>query len=359
MKRICFWVAVILFCFPLACDAESNIMDLIPEQAKDVLEGIEPTATDPSELINVMSFGKVVEWLTSALQRYMPEFCKMTASILSFVLLFSLLDHFSFSKAEKGYRFVINCFTSAVLTVMLFDYFSAASELIEENTETIRVFCDACIPIVTALLITGGKNFSAAFFSYAVSLSSSIISSLMQTVFMPLIRIFLAIGCCGCIWDDINFSAINDMIEKFIKWLIGIVFSVFTFSLGMQNTLCRSSDNALQKILKNAAGSIPFMGSYISKGLDGAYTLASGTGTVTAIVGALAIIAVFIGPALMLTMQSLALYFSMNAASLFGQKDCLSILKTVHKAYVLMLSLFLVSVLMCIICFLLICVGAS
>ena len=359
MKRICFWALLMIFCFPLVCNAETNIMDLIPEHAKDLLEGIEADTADPSALINAVSFGKLTQWITSALQSYMPEFCKMLVSVLSFVLLFALLEHFSFSKTEKSYRFVINCFTSAVLTIVLFDYFSAASELIEESTETIRVFCDACIPVVTALLITGGKNFSAAFFTYAVSLSSSVISSLTQTVFMPLIRIFLAIGCCGCVWDDINFSAINDMIEKFIKWLISIVFSVFTFALGMQNMLSRTSDNAVQKLLKNAAGSIPFMGSFISKGLDGAYALASGTGTMTAIIGAVTIVAVFIGPALMLTMQSLALYFSMNAASLFGQKDCLTILKTVHKAYVLILSLFLVSVLMCIICFLLICVGAS
>ena len=101
------------------------------------------------------------------------------------------------------------------------------------------------------------------------------------------------------------------------------------------------------------------MGSVLSQGLDGAFTLASGTKTATSVIGIAVIVAVFIGPALLIGLQTLALYIATTFSEMFASKGNLSVLKTVHGAYELMLGLFLISVLMSIICFLVICIGAS
>ncbi len=348
---------VILLCICSPCVNAETILEIIPDESRVVLD--EGVLSDPTGLIDQLSFDKILSLILESVKEYLPDFFELMVSILSLVLFFVLLDRFSFSKTENSYRFIVTCLASSILTLFLVGYFSTACTLIEKNLETIRVFCDASIPVIAALLIEGGNNFSSAFFSYGVSLSGTLINSLNDHIFMPLIRIFLAVGCCGCIWEDVDFSAITDMIQKFIKWMIGIVFSVFTFTLSMQNILAGSADNVARRVLKNAAGSVPYMGSVLSKGLDGIFTLAGGTKNASSIVGIVVIVSIFIGPALMLGLQSLALYFATTAARLFGQKDCLSILKTVHKAYLLMLGLFLVSVLMSIVCFLVICLGAN
>lgn len=359
-QTITFFISIIiLICICAPYSNAKTIIEIIPDESRISFDEYALSGTDPSGLIEQLSFNRILEFIIEIVKDYLPDFFKLIASVLVFVLFFALLDHISFTKREKSYHFIISCLASSILTLFLFNCFSGACTLIEKNIKTIRIFCDASVPVIAALLIQGGKNFSSAFFSYGISLSGIIINSLNDSIFMPLIKIFLAIGCCGCIWEDVDFSAITDIIEKFIKWLIGIVFSIFTFTLSMQNILASSADNAAQKVLKNAASGVPYMGGVLSKGIDGMFVIASGTKNASSIVGIAVIGSIFIGPALILAMQSLALYFSMSAAKFFGQKDCLSILKTVHKAYLLMLSLFLVSVLMCLICFLVICLGAN
>ncbi len=354
-----FIAVILLFSSTNIAFAQQTIIEILPKESRIKFDESELDSYNPIDLQEKLSFHKILDWISSALKENLPHFVKMLTTLLAHIFLFSLLDHFSFSKTEKSYRFIISCLASAVLTLLLLNYFSDSCKIIEENITTIRVFCDASIPIITALLIQGGNTFLSTFFSYSVSLSGAIINSINSQLFMPLIKIFLAIGCCECIWDDINFNPITDMIQKFIKWLIGIVFSVFTFAVSAQNFLTRSGDTVAQKLLKNAANGIPFLGSMLSDGIDGVFTLANGTKNITSLVCIGVIISVFIGPALLLLMQSIALYLTSTLAKLLGQKDCVSILYTVHKAYLLMLSLFLVSVLMCIVCLLLICLGAN
>ena len=339
--------------------AQQTIVNILPEESRIKFDESELDGYDLSKLQEKLSFHKILDWISTAIKENLPQFVKMLTTLLWHVFLFSVLDHFSFSKTEKSYRFIISCLASTVLTLLLLNYFSDSCKVIEESITTIRVFCDASIPIITALLIEGGNTFLSAFFSYSISLSGAVINSLNSQLFMPLIKMFLAVGCCGCIWDDINFNPITEMIQKFIKWLIGIVFSVFTFAVSAQSFLSRSGDTIAQKFLKTAANGIPFLGSVLSDGIDGIFTLANGTKNITSLIGIGVIISVFIGPALLLLMQSIALYLTSSVAELLGQKDCVSILCTVHKAYLLMLSLLLVSVLMCIVCLLLICLGAN
>lgn len=355
MKRYIRYIlnlVLVVSLFSINAVASTTIIDIIPEDSQIQFDENELDITSPAGLQNKISFETFLKLITESVSNYFPHFIKILASNLAFVLFFTILDHFSFQKTETNYRFIISCLASAVLTLFLLNQFSHICKILEKNLTTIRVFCDACIPIITALMFQGGKNFLSAFFSYSISLCGSLINVLNNQIFMPLIKIFLALGCCGCIWDDINFLPVTDMIQKFIKWLIGIVFSVFTFVLSIQNVLSRTADTTTQKILKNAAGSIPFMGSALSKGLDGIFTLSSGTETVTSVIGISVIISVFVGPAIMITMQSAAMYISFSVAKLFGQKDCISILKTVYQAYLLLLGLFIISVIMCIVCFL-------
>lgn len=353
--KVVITILLLLFFVPQA--QATDITDIIPKQVEKAFENI--SADDTVGAVESLSFDRFLGLFTNTIKDCLPQFTAMLVQILVLVLLFSLYGYFSFNKTGQSYRLIIGCLAQAVLIVMLFDYFVDACRLIEENLRTICVFCDASVPVITALLVTSGKNFAAAFFSYSVSLCGTLIAALSQSIFLPLIQIMMALGCCASIWDDINFGALIDGAERFIKWSVGILFSVYSFALSMQNMLVRSSDNVTRKVIKSAAGSIPFMGKFLSEGLDGAFVIATGTKTASAVIGISVIVAIFIAPALLLAMQCVALYFSVTAARMFGQKECAVILKTVHRAYVLMLGLFLISVLMCIICFLLICLGVS
>jgi len=357
MKKtiLCFAYILVVLSFAVPNANAETIYDIIPSESDFLLK----TDEESNQLSQSLSFGSIIDFIIKSLKDYFPDFFEMVLSTLVLVLLFSLIDRLSFDKNSKSSRFALSCIISAVLTLSLIAYFTRTCVVIEKNVETIRVFCDASVPIISALMIESGKSFGSVFFGNAISLSGALSNGLNAHIFMPLIRIYLAVGCCGSVWDDINLSEVTELIQKFIKWLIGIVFSIFTFTLSIQNLLAKSADNIAQKMIKNAAGSVPYMGGVLSKGIDGAFVIASGTKNTSSVIGIAVIVSIFIGPASLLVLQSIALYITMYAAKLFGQKETFLILKTAHKAYLLMLGLFLVSVLMCIVCFLMICLGAN
>ena len=356
-KTICF-----LFClfalFSMSVSA-TDITEIIPSELKDEFKTYSAQTNEPESMLELFSFNNVLALLKRSAQKAIPEVTEFLSSILIVVILFGFLEQFSLDTVGNGFRVALVGLANAALLMLLYRQFATACLMVTENLETIRVFCDASIPIITALLISGGKTFGATLFSYAVSLSSALIPSLSSSICLPLIRIYLSLGCCGSIWEDLSFSSLTALIKKAIKWLIGIVFSVFSFSLSVQNVISRTSDNITQKTLKTAAGTIPFVGTMLAEGIGGTYTLINGTKTTSSLIGIAVIVSVFAGPAIIIGLQTFMMYVAVTFTDLFNIKSCKSVLHTVLGAYELLFGLFMVSVLMSVICFLVICIGAN
>lgn len=359
MKRRTILFTLILFLsFAVVSHANSDICEIIPEEISSEFN-LDNVDDKPESILTAFSFANVANLIFDNIKDSFPLFIKLIAEILLILILLVIAQQLAQSSTLKIYQFISSCLGSAILTLVLIHRFANACTLIENNLQTIKVFCNASIPIITSFLITTGKNFAATLFSYGISLSGSLIAVLTNDVCMPLLRIYIAIGCCGTIWTDLNFSALTDLIKKMIQWTIGVIFSVFTFTFSVQSVLSRSADNIARKTLKTAAAGIPFLGSVLSQGMDGAFILISGAKNSAAIIGVGVITAMFIGPAIQIILQIFALRISQTLAQLFGAESCGLVLKTVCGAYELMLGLFLVSVLMSNICFLMICVGAN
>ena len=360
MKRMLKPMCVLFVCalFLVPCRA-ADVIDILPDEVAEKFDGLQSDSSDTGELVEFFSFGRILGWIKEATAQAFPSFTRFILSILGYVLFFSIVDKFALVENKSSLSFVLKCCINAALLLYLFGFFSKSCTLIKQNLETIQVFCKASVPVMTALLIESGKSFSASLFSYSVSLCSVLLTTLSSNILLPLIHIFISIGSCGLLWDDLHFASITDLIKKIIKWIIGGVFSVFTFSLSVQSILTKSADNVTRKALKTAASSIPVLGSVLSEGLDGTFTLISGTKTVVAAIGIAAIVMLFIGPATHLGMQYGALCIALSVSELFDQKDCLAILKVAKDAYILLFGLFLVCVLMCVVCFLIMCIGAN
>ncbi len=356
MKRRIGIFVLLLFCVLSVSANATQITEIIPPEIAQQFSLDTDKVDDPASVLSSFSFSTFLSMLERGLKSVVPQLGEMLFEILSILIILVLVDRLFTS---QNHRFAASCVGNAVLVLFLLRRFTSSIILAEENLETIRVFCQASIPIITAILIAGGKSFASTLFSYGISLSSTLISTLSHSICLPMIRIYLAFGCCSTVWNDINFGAICVLIKRIIKWLIGIVFSVFSLTFSMQTILSRSADGIAFKTLKAAAGGIPFLGNVFSGGLDGAFTLLSGAKTSASIIGIGVIIAVFIGPALTLVCQYFAISLSETIAVFLDAKECTLLLKATRGAYELILGLFLVCVMMSIICYLMICVGVG
>ena len=363
MKKIRFLKIILpiffLVLFTVPVHAADSIFEVLPKEVADQFDSVDENTQDTGQLMQVFSFRNIGRWLWKSIEKALPEFFKFLLSILGYVLIFSVLDKLAASVGSRTAVLTVKSVVNAVLLLYLFGYFSKCSAAVQKNIETIDVFCKACIPILSALLIESGKSFSASLFSYGISLSSVLMSSVSSGIFLPLIQVYIAVGSCAFLWDELHFSALTDLIKKFIKWGIGAIFSIFTFSLSLQSMLGKSADNIARKALKTAAGSIPMMGSVLSQGLDGTFTLLSGTQSAVSAIGAGTIAIIFLGTAVTLVFQYFGLVVALAVSELFDQTDCLSILKVMKGAYLILLNVFLITVMMSVVCFLIMCLGAN
>ncbi len=357
MNYLRVFCCLLLFLFiPNFANASSDIREYIPKEIVDEFKLKDFEGVDPSKMMDSVSFNDLISFLQKKFHEFLPEFTRLVSSVLLLVFLFVLIEQFALS---GNYKMVIVCVANLSMLLLLYQYFSRSLEMIEDGIETIRIFCEATIPSVTALLVAGGRSFGATVFSYGITLSTSLISGINAAINYPLLRIYLAIGSCGTMWDGIKVNSLTESIGKFIKWLLGIVFSIFTLTLSLQSVLSKSADSMAQKALSAAASSVPFMGSILSQSVNGMFSLFAGSKNMIATIGIIAIFAIFSGPVIAVALQAVALFIAKTLAGIFSQNSSIQILKTFLETYQLMLGLFLVSVLMCAICFLMICFGIA
>ncbi len=359
MKKIMIFL-IVLFLFSLPCAAEKDdMLSLIPDEVAEQFDKIETRADDPQDLLKTLSFENLAGTLINKAKDFLPDLMKFISIILGYVFAFAVLDRFALTKENSTAKFVVQGCIHAVLLIFLLDSFARCCAKVSDSLDTIRVFCESSVPMITALLIEGGKNFSAAVFSYAVSICSALLTSASCDIFLPLLRIYISVGSCGFLWNVIDLTAITDLIKQTIRWTVSVLFSVFTFTVSVQSLLARAADSVTRKALKTAAAAVPMFGSVLSEGIDGVFTLAGGTKTAVSGLGIAVILAVFVGPAVHIALQGMALYISHSISRLFGQKECLAVLSVMSEAYKMLLGIFLVCILMSVVCFLILCLGAS
>ena len=79
----------------------------------------------------------------------------------------------------------------------------------------------------------------------------------------------------GNLVESVKLSKFNDLLNTILKWLIGIIFGVFTFVLTIQGIVAGSYDGMSINATKFALKSyIPILGGYLSDGFN--YVAASG-----------------------------------------------------------------------------------
>ncbi len=357
MKRTVLLTILLIFCFTHTAYAEKKIEDILPSQVNEMLPSDSISTDAPEKLLSAFSLKNVLQYVAENMKTFFPDVFRFCAQILFLILLLTVPSFLEMKTTGESYKIIIQNIGSVVLILFLFDGFSKSCQIIEECVASIRVFCDAALPVISTLLITGGKNFGAALFSYGISVSATLITILNAEICLPFIRIYLSLGCCGTIWSDVQFDTFTQMIKKAIQFLIGVVFSLFTLTMSMQSILASASDGIAHKALKAAANSVPFMGNVLSGSIDGALTLLQGTKTAASMLGVFSILAIFIGPAVNIGLQYGAIYLARSLSSLFANPSTQGVLKTVCGAYELLISLFLISVSMCVVCFLVICIG--
>ena len=184
------------------------------------------------------------------------------------------------------------------------------------------------VPVFSSMLVAGGQPASAAIFSGFFLSTALFLAEIAATVVLPLIQMLMALHTASGLCDVSVVSAMAQMVQRVVKWGLGLVSTIFVTFLGLQNFLAGASDSLAMKTGKFLiSSSIPIVGQAVSStiGAVGAgIKLARGT----AAIGLLVAIAVCFVPVLV---QTVLYWWAFSGAATIAkgveQPQCAQLLK--------------------------------
>ena len=153
----------------------------------------------------------------------------------------------------------------------------------EETIAELNVFSKALLPTLSAATAAGGGAVSASVRQVATVFFSDILMSLINSLLLPLVWVFVALSAADAILPAGRLGGIAGGVQKAITWLLSGSLILFTGYLSLSGAFASSADSLTLRMTRSAiGGAIPVVGGIIS---DAADTVLAGAGVHEAICG--------------------------------------------------------------------------
>lgn len=174
---------------------------------------------------------------------------------------------------------VMECTVEAVTTASMF-------------VSRICTMMTAMLPVMEAVLLTSGSVSSAALSGTSLMVYITLTENFMRFVLIPFAGALLALGCtCGC-FGSVNILSLVSAMRRVLMTVIGFFLLIFSFVLGIQNSLAKSADSLAMRSVRFAVGSyIPVVGGALSEALT---TVSAGLSLIRRMVGGIGIVIILV-----------------------------------------------------------------
>lgn len=338
MRKI--WIIfLLLWCMAPAYGAEipEEITDAMPDSAKELLE-------DTDKVENFTSLG-------DGLSGLWERTCKLLAVtvqdslggvvlIMSAILLCSLAE--DCLGAAGGGRMLdpVPLVGTMVILLAVGSNMKSLMGLGEQTIEELDIFSKALLPTLSAAAAAGGCAVSASVRQVATVFFSDLLISLIRSLLLPLVWVFVALSAADAILPAGRLSGIAQGLHKAATWLLSGSLLLFTGYLSLSGAFASSADSLTLRMARSAIGTaIPVVGGIIS---DAADTILAGAGVLrqsVGIVGTLTILATCILPFLKLGVQYLLLKLSAFFAAAVAPEPLVKLLHALSSAFGLVLGM--------------------
>lgn len=338
MRKI--WIIfLLLWCMTPAYGAEipEEITDAMPDSAKELLEN-----TDKVENFTSLGDGLSGLW---------ERTCKLLAVtvqdslggvvlIMSAILLCSLAED-CFGAAGGGRMLdPVPLVGTMVILLAVGSNMKSLMGLGEQTIEELDIFSKALLPTLSAAAAAGGCAVSASVRQVATVFFSDLLISLIRSLLLPLVWVFVALSAADAILPAGRLSGIAQGLHKAATWLLSGSLLLFTGYLSLSGAFASSADSLTLRMARSAIGTaIPVVGGIIS---DAADTILAGAGVLrqsVGIVGTLTILATCILPFLKLGVQYLLLKLSAFFAAAVAPEPLVKLLHALSSAFGLVLGM--------------------
>ena len=332
----------------LEASGADGLYDSLPEDTQRWMEELGVTLPDFDSLNRITPLG-AFQTLGSILSGTAVNPLRFGILILGVLLLSSVLG--SLLGGDSGRKETVSlCVCAFLITILVPSIWNCLTSA----CSAIAAACDFSliyVPVLTALVASGGSVSAAAAYNSMLLGLSQLLSQFAKNFLMPCAGIFMGLGAAGSLNRLFDFSHLTQAVKKIVTVALTFCGTIFTALITTKGAIAKGVDTVALKGAKFVVGSfVPVIGGSMA---DAVGSIMSGLSVVKNSVGIFSIIAValILAPIILeLLLWILCLNLCAGAAGALGEENPGRLLKgiadglsLIHTVLIFCLVLFVVS----------------
>lgn len=304
-----------------------DLQDSLPKDTQKILDqlGVDGSDWDTISAITPQNyFQKIASVFTGKL----PTPLRVIASVIAVILLCALLNSMKLSFGEQPLGNVVGMVgTLCVCTLVVSPIVACISDA-ADMLKAASGFLLACVPVLVGIMAAAGQPVSAGSYHMLMVAAGDAVSIFASNFLVPMMNIFLAISVVSAISPNINLGGLCSVLNKAVKWLMGLAMTLFTSLITMHSIIASTVDSTGSKTAKFIVSSfVPVVGNALGEALN---TVNGCIKTLKAGVGAFGLLAglfIFLPVIAECLLWILTLTVCSGISQIFDLKEITSLLK--------------------------------
>ena len=302
-----------------------NLSDTINEQINNIdLSALEeyfnnlehmPDNVDFFSCINQMlkgeydlNFNSIIEYIFNTFFTNIKSSLPTFLIIVSIAILCGIIQKFKCNFMSEGIGDIILFVCLITIIVLLINEIASIWNMSKNIIKNIANLTEIMSPIILTLMVASGGNVSANVYKPAVAFLSNGVINIFLSIIMPLIAIMIIFYIISTFSSSLKLEKFAEIGASLIKWIIGIVITIFGVFLSVQGLTSATYDGVSIRATKYAiSNSIPIVGGFIKDGFD---LVVAGSILIKNVIGITSVFALFyliISPIIYITTFALLL----------------------------------------------------
>lgn len=332
MKRF-LWLFACLFCLlclPVAAGSveemyaqqvtasgADRLSQRLPADTQSLLAELELDSLQPQSYTG-LSFSRVLEGVLSLLQSKSGGPLQALSTLIAVVAMAALFSHLDTAAGGNALRQTYQGIsTLAAGSALLLPLFSLL-QTVEQTVDSVAVFVGAYVPVYAGVLAAGGSATAAASYQTTLLAAVELLTLLCRSAVLPLLLVSLALGCTGAVTDGFSLEAVSATIHKSILWVIGLLCTLFSGLLSLQQMVAAAGDSLGRRAVKFSLSSfVPVVGGLVSEAYSTVLGCAGLLRSTLGVFGLAATVLTVAPPLVSCVCWSISLSLAATAAALF------------------------------------------
>lgn len=233
----------------------------------------------------------IKEWMLGLLKYLFHELAangKLLGTLIMLTIFSALLQSLQSAFAKSSISKIADAVVYMVLIIFALNSFYVVMTYARETIQTMVDFILALLPILLALIATGGGVVSVSFFHPIIIFLMNTSGFLMNYIVLPLLLLATILSIVSTMSDQYKVTKLSKLLQNVSVGIIGIFLTVFLGVLSVQGTATAVADGIAVKTAKFVTGNfIPVVGRMFTEAAD---TVISASGLLKNTVGIVGLI---------------------------------------------------------------------